>query len=325
MCDIDLEMQTLTPLWTGAVETGKMQRIQESSILGSLRWWYEAIIRGLGGAVCNPTSDKADERCPRSEKQQKEGKQEYCDVCQLFGATGKSRGFRLRIQKGEKIPRLQDILIPSGHVHVNRQGKQRVGGWYIMAESVMANDISLQFIPLHSVSTISVLQVILLLIERHASIAAKVASGYGVIKLSARDMLSTSTSDIMQTLPADTQPSRIFVLPDIRDFFFAKIQFSEPQNNVNWWHSIEGIRQGMAGSVTDTSHNPPLTKCLRPISADLHRLFDYQCIPLAPAVRNWLRFKWFPTRFHSGRAPVVLEKYLFGYASNQAIRPQKSM
>jgi CRISPR-associated protein Cmr1 len=136
-------------------------------------------------------------------------------------------------------------------------------------------------------------------------------------------MMSASTPDMLQALPADAQPSRSFILPDIRDFFFAKIQFSEPQNNANWWHSIQGIKQGLTCSVTDSSHTPPLTKNLRPISEDLHRLVDHQCIPLAPAVRNWLRFKWFPTRFRSGRAPAALEKYLFGYASNQGNQASK--
>ena len=33
-----LELTTLTPIWTGGVETGKMDRIHETGIIGSLRW-----------------------------------------------------------------------------------------------------------------------------------------------------------------------------------------------------------------------------------------------------------------------------------------------
>gem|GEM_PF-5659327 len=37
-----------------------MDRIHETGIIGSLRWWYEAVMRGLDGKVC----DRADgERC----------------------------------------------------------------------------------------------------------------------------------------------------------------------------------------------------------------------------------------------------------------------
>lgn len=40
--------QALTPLWTGGVETGKVDRIHETGILGSMRWWMEALVRGVG-------------------------------------------------------------------------------------------------------------------------------------------------------------------------------------------------------------------------------------------------------------------------------------
>ncbi|MBK9094822.1 MAG: type III-B CRISPR module RAMP protein Cmr1 [Anaerolineae bacterium] len=44
---LNITIRTLTPLWTGGVD-GAMDRIHETGILGSLRWWYEAIVRGLG-------------------------------------------------------------------------------------------------------------------------------------------------------------------------------------------------------------------------------------------------------------------------------------
>ncbi|MCD6141803.1 type III-B CRISPR module RAMP protein Cmr1, partial [Candidatus Bipolaricaulota bacterium] len=43
-----VKIRTLTPLWTGGAD-GKVDRVHETGILGSLRWWYEAIVRGLGG------------------------------------------------------------------------------------------------------------------------------------------------------------------------------------------------------------------------------------------------------------------------------------
>jgi CRISPR-associated protein Cmr1 len=46
---MELLLTTLTPLWSGGVAKGEMDRIHETGILGSLRWWYEAIVRGLGG------------------------------------------------------------------------------------------------------------------------------------------------------------------------------------------------------------------------------------------------------------------------------------
>lgn len=47
---MQIKIQTLTPLWTGGVD-GKMDRIHETGIIGSMRWWYEAIVRDWGGHV----------------------------------------------------------------------------------------------------------------------------------------------------------------------------------------------------------------------------------------------------------------------------------
>jgi len=61
--------------------------LRETGIIGSLRWWYEALIRGLGGRACDPTSDN---RCP-----DKDGN--HCGACELFGCTGWSRKFILHV------------------------------------------------------------------------------------------------------------------------------------------------------------------------------------------------------------------------------------
>jgi CRISPR-associated protein Cmr1 len=81
-----IELKTLTPLWTGGVD-GRCDRVHETGIIGSLRWWYEAIVRGLGGWACDPTDDRS---CP-----DKQGKR--CAACELFGCTSWQRKFKLHI------------------------------------------------------------------------------------------------------------------------------------------------------------------------------------------------------------------------------------
>lgn len=106
---MELEIKTLTPIWTGGVETGRMDRIHETGIIGSLRWWYEVILRGLGADVCDPTSDNPQHRCQfDTEAYQKSlqdeqdkskalqaGLQNVCPVCRLFGCTGWKHRFEL--------------------------------------------------------------------------------------------------------------------------------------------------------------------------------------------------------------------------------------
>ena len=73
------------PIWTGDAER-KSRELRETGIIGSLRWWDEALIRGLGGSACDPTNTKC------------EGKN-HCDACELFGCTGWARKFRLEVER----------------------------------------------------------------------------------------------------------------------------------------------------------------------------------------------------------------------------------
>ena len=93
-----ITLQTLTPLWTGGVD-GTTDRLHETAIIGGLRWWYEALIRGLGGYACDPTGDG----CPTQD-----GK--HCVACELFGYTGWGRKFRLQVIGQPKVVTLKGKL-----------------------------------------------------------------------------------------------------------------------------------------------------------------------------------------------------------------------
>ena len=99
-----VQIKPLTPLWTGDAER-KYSTLRETGIIGSLRWWYEALIRGLGGTACDPTNSKCD------------GKH-HCDACELFGCTSWARKFKLEVKKNKgselafeftSIRKLEDI------------------------------------------------------------------------------------------------------------------------------------------------------------------------------------------------------------------------
>lgn len=100
MKELKVILKTLTPLWTGGAD-GKSDRLHETGIIGSLRWWYEAIVRGLGGIACDPRGGQG---CP-----DKEGN--HCAVCELFGCTDWRRKFRLVARYGEAQCRAKDGLL----------------------------------------------------------------------------------------------------------------------------------------------------------------------------------------------------------------------
>jgi CRISPR-associated protein Cmr1 len=93
---MEIKLKTLTPIWTGGVDQ-RCDRIHETGIIGSLRWWYEVLVRGLEGTACDPSAKKV--RCPDTNKEPCD-RGHHCVVCELFGCTGWARKFRLIVLRG---------------------------------------------------------------------------------------------------------------------------------------------------------------------------------------------------------------------------------
>ncbi len=93
MAEMTIHLKTLTPLWTGGVDQ-TCDRLHETGLIGSLRWWYEALVRGLGGSACDPTGDT---RCEYDPKKSDPPEKQLCAACYLFGCTGWARKFRLQV------------------------------------------------------------------------------------------------------------------------------------------------------------------------------------------------------------------------------------
>ncbi len=77
------QFKAVTNLWTGSVD-GKHDRLVTTGLLGSIRWWFEVLVRGLGGYACDPTDTKCEGR-------------NHCIVCEFFGCTGWARKFRFEV------------------------------------------------------------------------------------------------------------------------------------------------------------------------------------------------------------------------------------
>ena len=81
-------LRTLTPLWTGGIDGDCRWGPKESGILGSLRFWFERVLRSNGLSVRDP----------------KQSEPNPCPACELFGATGCARRFRLEVDGLEPVP-----------------------------------------------------------------------------------------------------------------------------------------------------------------------------------------------------------------------------
>jgi CRISPR-associated protein Cmr1 len=93
MTYIEFTLKALTDIWTGDVNR-QGNRLIATGLLGSIRWWFEVLVRGLGGRACDPTLSEV--RCPASSKTPSE-LGHHCVVCELFGCTGWARKFRFEV------------------------------------------------------------------------------------------------------------------------------------------------------------------------------------------------------------------------------------
>ncbi len=95
-----VRLQLLTPLWTGNVDR-EMVGVKPAAIVGGLRWWSEAIVRGLGGYACDPTDAASrcryDEAALRTSGQAADGLAGVCPVCGIFGCTGWASKLRFMV------------------------------------------------------------------------------------------------------------------------------------------------------------------------------------------------------------------------------------
>lgn len=87
---MELHLTPLTPLWTGDVD-GVSRELRVPGLMGSLRWWFEGIVRASGRDACDPTEGG----CQYDGDRKKRPFHNLCPACWLFGATGWARRFRL--------------------------------------------------------------------------------------------------------------------------------------------------------------------------------------------------------------------------------------
>jgi CRISPR-associated protein Cmr1 len=97
--------RALTDIWTGDA-SGRGDRLIATGLLGSIRWWFEVLVRGLGGKACDPTLPEV--RCPAPNKTPSEPGH-HCVVCELFGCTGWARKFRFEVLDETGQPKSSQI------------------------------------------------------------------------------------------------------------------------------------------------------------------------------------------------------------------------
>jgi len=295
---MEVSIKILTPIWTGGVEAGKCDRIHETGILGSLRWWMEALVRGMGGQVKDPTTEERSVLDPdkfdinnyrKLHKEIEQAKDEeerlkneiklrqylreagLCDVSQIFGATGWKHRFRITVSEAKLDwqPSVPLKITPS----------DRTRGWFLNPGWLGTLQINLH----GDAETLVKLHALLRFIEAWGSLGARPQLGYGAFRITEiKDppdikTLSHQQAPLFFYQDDNRQSTNIGEFPDLRSFTFFKLRFT-PKTAI-WWHTVPGIKE---------------LRTRRDSWMELEQLAKRGIVPTTPALKNYLRFhhKW---------------------------------
>ncbi|SNR89491.1 type III-B CRISPR module RAMP protein Cmr1 [Desulfurobacterium atlanticum] len=256
--EVKIAFKTLTPLWTGDAE-GKSEKLKLTGIIGSLRWWFEALVRGMGYYACDSTSDN---KCKVEIKNPGDiGKihEKMCPVCFLFGATGWKSRFSLNIENdnlkkpydGKVVVKLNDGN--GWHYEAGLMGDATLIFQY--DEFYLSKDLNEVF-P-------SILKILLYLIQEYGMLGAKTSMGYGVARFKTADnelsikdgnwknftnYLALFDNKFNPEQINDTERKRkiennLKNLPNLKDMFFVKFkidgEFKEILENIKQFYNPE--------------------------------------------------------------------------------------
>ncbi len=235
---MEVKFNTLTPLWTGGVETGKVWRLRETGFLGGLRWWYEVLVRSMGGEVNDPT-DKlkkgldVDKYSSLSGEQRRDSKYlrnaGLCDVSQVFGATNWRRRFRLEIDDATQHDQsISDIIELRGYSYPKGNGKKIPTWWFPEKEGDKPRSgcLTIRVVPLADNFDPEIIMGLLQFIADWAALGARAQMGFGVVE-PVNDRLNTRP--LYEHLSAINGSKTYPSLPSLNNIFFAQIN---PKNKL---------------------------------------------------------------------------------------------
>lgn len=225
-----MKVKTLTPLWTGGVG-GKVDRIHETGLLGSMRWWYEVLVRGLGGRVC----ERSDECKFDVDKYFKSEASDECkrlrdtglrDVCQIFGATGWKRRFRLSVKESEIYDAIIQHPIEAERVY-ETQGKKHTPAWCFPSfpntkpNTPKSGSFEIQIQSLYGDFPSDVIMGLIQFIADWGVLGARAQMGFGVIEpIDDR----WDTGPLYKWLVATADNQEYCEWPSLRNVFFTQIK-----------------------------------------------------------------------------------------------------
>jgi len=292
-----IRIRALTPIWTGDIN-GKCTKLRETSILGSLRWWFETIVRGLDGYACDSIGELT-KKCELDYKKYKTGKDPkelICPVCYIFGTTRWNRRFKLEISNNntEKIKRSIIVKVREDKNHK---------GWFLGKDD--SGGVLGEF-------TISIREIygeckdlvaLLLHLASLWGIGAKTQDGFGICEFNGDYDFDKAISQI-KSLKYNNSKDNNPILPNLEDFFFAKIVIKEDVED----KIKNSLSKRLYEKVKENGKYKDKQISINDFLRYIPRNYKGQFYPTAPLIRDWLR-----GLFRNGNDD--LRHFLFGFVS----------
>lgn len=321
---IELKCETLTPLWTGGADRG-IDRVHETGLLGSMRWWFEALLRGAGARACDPTAHTC--------LYKPETDSGICEACRVFGTTGWRRRFRLTVIDDEQ---LRDQ--PVGDIVSSRGAK-----WFFDGSQGVANNPALKTdkpkvgpftLRLDDLDSragadhfdLQVIAGLLQFMADWAGIGARNQMGFGRFRILGERQ---DTRPLYDYLVARHDTENDLPLPSLKDFFFAVahsrtndkreafdlkadlralfITPGNPQRDRAMRHYIMGIAAKDEDMAAKVKMSWPIDRELRvwgwlPSMPDRYRP-NWSREAVGDAIRDELRANWQLSQWHEVDTP----------------------
>ena len=276
MSKFGVTFKTLTPLWTGDAER-KNTKLRETGIIGSLRWWYEALVRGMGYKACDSTDDKCQVEI-KNPDDVSNIHEKICPVCYLFGTTGWKGRFAVEVENNE----LESINKFEIRTRTSRNGRRYLSrycdglfGSFTLIFSFSSN-VPYEYICLFVK--------LLKLLSDYGMIGAKISQGNGVCDIkfqndteyfNVNECLDKKFIDIK--LEESENQKNCESCPKLSDFKFLKVDI-QMNNGVNFNHIWR--------------KNNDDSKSLNHFEGNINESWDKGILPISFHVRDLIRSLW---------------------------------
>jgi len=314
---ITIPLRTLTPLWTGGATTGKVDRLRETGILGSMRWWFEVLVRGVGGCVSDPVGGdkggldlKLYNALSPEEKQDRLKLREagLCDVSYIFGATNWKRRFRLEIvddstQHDRNVLSLIELK-NKDCFNPHRKGENKNPKWYFPVhdqDKPRSGTFALKIVPLDSDFDPEIIAGLIQFMADWAALGSRPQMGFGIVDLPEGRLDTTALFGYLKNLSGNhINPD----YPSLKDCFFIKLKKrdgSKFNKNVTFLMKYDlrrkftdkVLRHTMMGSIQEDHKLASKIKISREyICNDIPNIRIWGWIPSDEATNNQKRNIW---------------------------------